>query len=191
MIREHLSQYLNYWIVGIVSLIALCFLPMLGSAAGLALVLPTTVAGWIVYIGTKLVVAAINVVIFHCFFQQSKINVRDNPRVIEALKILDKYETKERNYISPTAYTRKAYISKGTLTFFTSIIGAFSLTHALLVFETVVFLTYLFTIIGGVIGGILNMKSAENYWINDQYFYAKHIEEIQQKEETTSNVSTQ
>lgn len=191
MIREHLSQYLNYWIVGIVSLIALCFLPMLGSVAGLALVLPTTVAGWLVYIGTKLVVAGINVVIFHCFFQQSKINVKDNPRVIEALKILDKYETKERSYISPSAYTRKAYISKGTLTFITSIIGAFSLTHALLVFDIVVFLTYLFTLIGGVIGGILNMKSAENYWINDQYFYAKHIEEIQQKEETEPNVSTQ
>lgn len=67
--EKHLDKYLNYWIIGIVTLLALFFLPFLGSAVGLALVLPNTPAGWIVYVGTKIIVAAINVLLFHCFFQ--------------------------------------------------------------------------------------------------------------------------
>lgn len=38
------------------------------------------------------------------------------------------------------------------------------------------FLTYLFTIIMGLIFGVLNMKSAENYWIDEMWHYAKKKE---------------
>jgi hypothetical protein len=171
-----MDRYLNYWLIGIVSLIALFFLPFVGSAAGLALVLPNTVAGWIVYSGTKIIVAAINVLLFHCFFQQSKVNVKDHPRYVEALEILDRLRVKEQVFRSPEQYTKSSYRNKGTTIFITTILGAFSLTQALLVFDLIMFLTYLFTIIMGLIFGVLNMKSAENYWIGEMWHYAKKKE---------------
>ena len=180
-LRTHLDKYLNYWIIGIFSLLALFFLPFLGSAAGLALVLPTTAAGWIVYVSTKVIIATINVLLFHCFFQQSKVNVKDNPRYIEALQILDKYKIKKQTFRSPEKFTRSSYRNKGTTIFITTILGAFSLTQALLVFNLVMFLTYLFTLILGVIFGVLNMKSSEIYWTEEMWYYAKQIEEEQEK----------
>jgi hypothetical protein len=175
-IKQHLDQYLNYWVIGIISLLALFFLPFLGSAAGLALVLPTTVAGWFVYIATKIIIAIINVLIFHCFFQQAKVNIKDNSRYIEALEILDQFRIKERVYRSPEEYTRGAYLKKGTTIFIMTILGAFSLTHAILVFDLVMFLTYTFTIVMGVIFGVLQMKSGELYWTDELWYYAKKIE---------------
>ena len=186
-IKHHLSKYLNYWIIGIVSFLALFFLPFVGSSAGLAFVLPTTTAGWIVYCGTKVMVAAINVLIFHCFFQQSRLNVADNQRYKEALNILDRLKIKEQNFRSPEQYTRSSYLTKGTSIFITTILGAFSLTQAILVFDPIMFLTYLFTIIMGVIFGILSMKNAEIYWTEEMWHYAKKLEKEraqEQKEET-------
>lgn len=174
-IRQHLDQYMNYWIIGIISLLALFFLPFLGSAAGLALVLPTTVAGWLVYIATKIIIAIINVLIFHCFFQQAKVNIKDHPRYIEGLQILEQLRIKERVYRSPEEYTRSAYGKKGTMIFIMTILGAFSLTHAILAFDAIMFLTYLFTIIMGIVFGILQMKAGEMYWIDEMWNYAQKI----------------
>lgn len=189
-LRTHLDKYLNYWVIGIVSLLALFFLPFLGSAAGLALVLPTTAAGWIVYVSTKIIIATINVLLFHCFFQQSKVNIKDNPRYVEALRILDKYKIKKQTFRSPEKFTRSSYLNKGTTIFITTILGAFSLTQALLIFDLVMFLTYLFTLILGVIFGVLNMKSSEIYWTEEMWYYAKQIEQEQkqvQKEEINND----
>lgn len=182
-LKQHLSRYLNYWIIGIVSFLALFFLPFIGSSAGLAFVLPTTTAGWIVYCGTKIIVAAINVLIFHCFFQQSRVNVLDHPRYKEALTILDRLKVKEQTFRSPEQYTRSTYLTKGTSIFITTILGAFSLTQAILIFDLIMFLTYLFTIIMGVIFGILSMKNAEIYWTEEMWHYAKKKEkEIAEKQ---------
>jgi hypothetical protein len=62
--KEIISAYRNYIIIGILSALAVFFLPMLGSTAGLAFMLPNTAAGWIVYIITKVCIVAINVMIF-------------------------------------------------------------------------------------------------------------------------------
>ena len=64
---DKLKQWLYYFIIGIVSMIALCFLPMIGSDIGLAWNLPDTQIGWIVWVTIKTIVAVLNVLIFHCF----------------------------------------------------------------------------------------------------------------------------
>lgn len=191
-LRKHLDQYLNYWVIGIVSVIALFFLPFLGSAVGLALVLPNTAAGWIVYIAGKIIVAVLNVLIFHCFFQQAKINVRDNANYVEALTILDKYRIKEQIYRSPEEFTRKSYITKGTLTFVFSVLGAFSLGQAILTFDAIVFLSYLFTIVMGIIAGVIQMKNNEIYWTCEMWHYAKKLEkeELEKEEALKQEAAT-
>lgn len=75
---DKVKQWMYYFIIGIISLIALCFLPMIGSTIGLGWNIPNTTAGWIVWISVKCIVAALNVLIFHCFMQQAKVNVKDD-----------------------------------------------------------------------------------------------------------------
>lgn len=45
---DKVKQCLNYIVIGIVSLIALVFLPMLGSTVGLGWNIPNTTVGWVV-----------------------------------------------------------------------------------------------------------------------------------------------
>lgn len=171
------KQYQYYVIIGIVSLVALFFLPMLGSSAGLAFVLPTTWAGWLVYIVSKLLVATVNILIFHCFNLQAKINVAENPNYLAALDILALYQLEDEAVPrSPAQYNRTVYGKKGVAIFTTSIISAVGLTQAILTFDIVAMLTYFFTILFGVIFGILQMNNAEIYWTNEFYTYAKRIE---------------
>ena len=99
------QQYQYYVIIGIVSLVALFFLPMVGSEVGLAFQLPNTVAGWIVYTTSKLLVAGLNVIIFHCFILQAKVNIKDNPNYLEAVNLLQDLEVgKIINPRSPQQY---------------------------------------------------------------------------------------
>lgn len=172
MIKEQLQLYIYYWIIGLISLIALVFLPFLGSQAGLALNLPNTIASWIVYITTKIMVAIINCLIFHCFVQQAKLNVQDNEKYKEALKILDQIKIKELKYRSPKEFLTSTYRNKGTTLFITTILSAFSLTQAILTFNAITFLTYVMTIVLGIVFGVLTMKQVEIYYTEEMYYYA-------------------
>lgn len=178
MDKEFYDKYINYLIIGATSFVALFFLPFIGSEAGLEILLPTTVAGWIVFIFTKLIVAVINVLIFHCFIQQGKVRVKDNERYQEGLKILDKINVKRQVFISPEEFYRKEYGKKGATIALTSIASAFGLAQAILVWDALTFLTYLFTIIMGLIFGILEMSKVEGYLTTDFWFYAKNKERL-------------
>lgn len=167
--------YQYYAIIGIISLIALLFLPMIGSEAGLEWQLPTTIAGWTVYVITKLMVATINILIFHCFVQQAKVNCRDNENYKHATELLMSTNKKEFEPRSPHKYLNGIYGKKGTTIFITSVLSVVGLTQAVLTFDWVSMLTYLFTIIVGVIFGILVMNSTEEYWCNEYLAYAKMI----------------
>lgn len=130
---------------------------MLGTEVGLAWVIPNTVAGWVVYITNKVVVAILNVLIFHCFNLQAKINIKDNTRYLAALEILRKTSQASRKLIprSPAKYNREVYGKKGTTIAISSILGAVGLTQAILTFDWVSMLSYLFIILMGLIFGVL------------------------------------
>jgi hypothetical protein len=191
---EKIKLYTYYIIIGVVSLIALLFLPMVGSSIGLEMRLPDTIVGWIVYCVTKLIVAALNVIIFYCFMQQAKVNVKENKKYIEANEILERIEHKsERAPRSPKEWTRKQYGSKGITIFITTLLAAVSLTQAILTFDYITMLTYLFTIIMGLIFGVLQMKNAEIYWTTEYYEYALKIKREEQKacsKSETRNIET-
>lgn len=177
--RERIDRYLYYWLVGIVSFLTLSFLPFIGSKAGIGLQLPDSTAGWIVFIITKLLVAGLNVLIFHCFVQQAEINVRDDPKYKEASEILQLIDDEEEVWLSPKEFYRKEYRSKGISIVITSILGAFGLTQAILTWDGITFLTYLFTILICIIFSILAMLKFERYLTYDRWKYAKKIAEAQ------------
>lgn len=171
-------QFQYYVIIGVTSLVALFFLPMIGSEAGLAWAVPTTVAGWVVYVTSKLLVATINILIFHCFIQQAKINIQDDPKYIEATEILDKaFNHDTESLRSPGEYLRATYGKKGVTIFVTSVLSAVGLTQAVLTFDWISMLTYFFTILMGIIFGILQMNQTEEYWTMEYWKYAKKVKE--------------
>lgn len=174
---EKTRQWLYYFIIGIISLVALIFLPMIGSTIGLGWNLPNTVVGWIVWAAVKIIIATINILIFHSFMCQAKINIKEDEKYIEANTILGRVKEKKYKPRSPGKWNSQQYGRKGTLIFVTSALTVMALTQALLTFDWMAMLTYLFTIIMGLIFGVLQMKSAEEYWTNEYWKYAKMVEE--------------
>lgn len=185
---EKIKLYTYYIIIGIVSLIALVFLPMVGSTVGLGFNVPNTIVGWIVWVATKLIVATLNVLMFYCFMEQAKVNVKDNPKFLQASSLLEKTKDKRsRDPRSPSAWTRVQYGKKGTTIFVTTMLATIALTQAILTFDYVTMLTYLFTIVMGLIFGVIQMKSAEVYWTDEYYRYALMVEkESKNSEEEAS-----
>ena len=125
-------HYQNYMIIAIVSIIAVFFLPMLGSSVGVGLALPTTAAGWIVYILTKLCIVVINVLTLDQFIKQAKINIKDNERYIAASNYFNLNPLEEEEeLLPPSRYMSRIYRRRMTKVSISSILGVFGLTQAI------------------------------------------------------------
>lgn len=174
--RAFWKQYQYYAMIAVISMIALIFLPMLGSNVGLEWRLPNTFVGWVVYVISKLIVAALNILIFHCFVLQGKLNIRDNERYIEANEILlITLHDKELEPKSPKEWQKDIYGKKGASVFLTTLLATVGLTQAILSFDLLTMLTYLVTIVFGIIFGIFSMNESEEYWTNGYWAYAQKI----------------
>ena len=186
-LRESIStvkqQYLYYFIIGLVSMASLCFLPMVGSSVGMEWNVPNTTVGWAVWIGVRLIISSINVMLFYCFKAQAKINVRNDQRYIDATAILVKIKKKDKSPRSPVKYQTETWLKKGTTIFLSSAMATVALTQAILTYDWVSMLTYLFTIVMGIVFGIITMKSDEIYWTEEYYEYAL----IKQEESKNDN----
>lgn len=170
---SELSSYSNYIIIGIISLIALVFLPLLSSTAAIGFCFPTNAAGWILWIVTKLIVAVINVLIFHCFIMQGKDTAKPTPEYKLAQKILRVFNPAgKRILLSPEEWTSREYRKKGIFVVISSLLGAFSLTQAILSYDWVTMLTYLFVIIFGIIFGVLEQRKTFEVWSDGYLEYA-------------------
>lgn len=177
---ERISQYSNYIIIAVASIISVFFFPFVGSELGLALTLPDTIAGWIVFVGTKLWVAAINILIFHCFVSQARLNVKENKRYLEAEEIM-LHTSNAAKPLSPQQFFVREYGVKGSSVFIVSVLSAFSLAQAVLTFDLLMMLSYLFTIIMGLIAGFIEMKKVEEYWTIDYPNYAKEYKRAEEE----------
>lgn len=170
--RERIKQNLYYIIIGIISFLSVAVLPMVGSTIGLGWKLPDTIAGWFVWVVSRLIIATINVLIFYSFMEQAKLNVKDNEHYIEARKILYKNKKKEHEPQSPQKWQALQYGKKGTTIFISSALSVVAFGQAMLTFDWIAMLAYVFTIALGVIFGIMQMKKAEAYWTGEFYEYA-------------------
>lgn len=174
--KEKCANNAYYIVIFILSLLALTFLPLLGSSIGLALNLPTTVAGWIVYVVTKLIVCILNMMIFDAFIKQAKLNIKDNQNFIAANQILETHKPKGYVPRSPKEYLGHLYRRKGVKVFVSSALAVVSLGQAILTFDFASFISYLLTIIMGCVFGFLTMKSNEVYWTSEYLDYARKVE---------------
>lgn len=167
-----LKRNLYYFLIGLISVMALVFLPMLGSDPELGFNFPNTTVGWIIYVVTKICVAIINVLIFHCFVKQAEVNIQDNENYIKAKQMLMMISDEKYIPKSPEQYLKKQYGTKVTTIIFSTILACISLTNAILTFDIISFLTYVFTIIMAIVFGVITMKNNEAYWTTEFYQYA-------------------
>lgn len=175
--REKAKQNMYYILIGIISFISVAFLPMVGSTVGLDWNLPDTPTGWVVWAISRLIIATINVLIFYSFMEQAKLNVAKDPHYIEASEILLKSKKTEHQPRSPQKWQALQYGKRGTKIFLSSAMSVIALGQAILSFDWVSMLSYIFTIAMGVVFGILQMKKAEAYWTDEFYKYALMIKE--------------
>ena len=182
-VRDSLKQGMYYIIIAVISFISVVFLPMLGSTLGLGWKLPNTTAGWVVWGASRAIVATINVLLFHSFMEQAKLNIKDDEHYKEARDILVKVKKKEHKPKSPAQWNAAQYGKKGVSIFLASAMSVVAIGQAVLSYEWSTALAYLFTLGMGIIFGIMQMKKAENYWTTEYYEYAlmkKRMEEEQQ-----------
>lgn len=188
--KEKLKLYQGYFVIFILSLISIFFLPMLGSTVGLGFSLPTTAAGWVVWLVSKLAVIIINMLLFDQFVKQAKINIKDNPQYLEACRIFNTLNPEgEEEILEPAAFLSKLYRTKGTKVMLTSALSVVALSNAILTFNWVTMLTYLFTVVMGIIYGFITMATVEEYWVEDYYKLAIRKQNKHLKSEETINVT--
>ena len=193
-VKQSLKQGMYYIIIAVISFISVVFLPMLGSTLGLGWKLPDTTAGWVVWGASRAIVATINVLLFHSFMEQAKLNIKDNEHYKEAQDILVKVKKKEHKPKSPAQWNAAQYGKKGVSIFLASAMSVVAIGQAVLSYDWPTALAYLFTLGMGIIFGIMQMKKAENYWTTEYYEYAlmkKRMEEEQQIAEQSEQTETQ
>lgn len=181
---DKIRQWLYYFIIAIISFVAVCFLPLLGSSVGVGTAFPDTLFGWVVWGVTRTIVSVINVLVFHAFMCQAKLNVKNDENYKAARELLLEIKEKEVTPRSPRRWNVEQYGKKGVTIFLTTALAAVSLTQAVLTFDWISALTYLFTIVIGIVFGIFQMKAAEEYWTEEYYKYAvlKNKEEKEKEE---------
>ena len=185
--KSFFNQYFWYGLIFILSLISLFFLPMLGTEIGLAWTLPNTSIGWIVWTISNLTASVLNVLMFHSFIKQGKLNILEHPSYQEATNLLKENQIgKIENPRSPQVWAKKQYTNKGVSLALFTFLGTISFGHAILTFNLVKFLAQLITLLFGLIFGFMQMKSTEEYWTIEYLEYAKFA--IKEKK---NNVSTQ
>lgn len=168
-----LRDNLMYVIVFLASLAILVFVPMLGSDFGSWGFKDFTSRDWMYYIGIRLIVATLNTSIFIAFNVQGEINSKENSNYIEAKRILQSLrQAKEIVPRSPHEWKRKTYLSKGTAIALATAFTLLIFTNPHITYDKAMMLTYILTIIIAIIGGILQMGVAEDYWTNEFLEYA-------------------
>ena len=190
-LREKFSLNFYYCLIFLLSLLVMTVAPMFTPSAntdlGISAIFPHSVIGWAIYVCTKVFVAVVNLLLFHCFVKQAKLNIKDNEKYIAACKIYEMYHPKEYNPRGPKQYFGQLYRKKGIMIFLTSMLSAVVLTNAILSFDVTAFITYSMTIAMGIIFGVLKMKEVEAYWTGEFYDAAMLLQNKYQKQEDFSN----
>lgn len=174
----HRSTY--YIVIAVLSILTLCVFPFLGSSISASIQFPTTKSGWVIWGVTKGSICLINMIIFHSFVKQGKLNIKDDPVYLQALAILSSIKPKktDKRAPSPAKYHASVYTKRGLSLVVTSFLSLLVFGEAILRLDYVALISYFITLVIGIVFGILQMKDEEYYWTKTFLTYAK-----QQKQE--------
>lgn len=187
MTREKINQYSYYIVIAIISLVVLVFMPLIGSQVSASIELPQTPIEWSIFITTKVITAILNVLIFHSFIQQGKLNVKSDPRYLEAEQLLGEARKHTYKPKSPKKFFSREYATKGISIFVFSALSTVVISEAILTYDWISLISYTITLCLGVIWGILEMKKVEAYLVEEYLDYAKLTKENKQCHSNTKD----
>lgn len=165
-----------YIIIGLVSLVSVIFLPMISSELIGGMAWPNSPVEWAIWIVSRLLIAGLNIIIFYCFIKQAVVNIKDNEAYIEANRKMAILEKKKGILPrSPGKFLGKEWSVKGVSIFIASLLSVIVLTEAILKFDLIQFLVYIFTVGIGVVFGYLTMRRHESYWTTEYPAYADYM----------------
>lgn len=171
---ETMKQYLYYILIGIISFLAIAFLPMIGSSQEIGWGLPQSSAAWAVWIISRVAASVLNVLIYHCFIRQANLNTKNDPNRLKAEKILNKLnKKKEKAPISPSKFFFNQYARKVPMIAASTMLSLLAIGPAILMFDWVIFIAYLVSVIISIIFGILEMKKVEEFYTEGLLQYAE------------------
>ena len=172
---KRFEQYAYYLLIGIISFVSLAFLPMLTSSFDVGYELPKTAAAWGLWAGSRAAVSILNILIFHCFVKQGNVNTKNDQNRLEAEKILS-IITEEEEYKprSPKKFFSGEYLKKLPFILFSTALSLVAFGDAILRFDPITFLSYLFTVIMAIVFGVLEMFKVEEYYKVEMLKYAKN-----------------
>lgn len=174
--KNFLKDNLWYGLIGVLSIVVLVVFPMIGSGLPLKLILPDTFIGWVVYVFSKIAIAVINICIFHGFMEQGKLNVSGYWKKILADEILHRVkQLKQNTPMSPEDWLRREYRNKGISIAVTSVLSSLVLSQVILTFDFIVFISFLLTLVIGLVFGVVALFKSEHFWSMDYYDYAIYI----------------
>ena len=169
------EQYAYYLLIGIISFVSLAFLPMLTSSFDVGYELPKTAAAWGLWAGSRAAVSILNILIFHCFVKQGNVNTKNDPNRLEAEKILSIImEEEEYRPRSPKKFFSGEYLKKLPFILFSTALSLLAFGDAILKFDPITFLSYLFTVVMAIVFGVLEMFKVEEYYKVEMLKYAKN-----------------
>lgn len=173
--REWIHRSTYYIVIAVLSALTLCVFPFLGSSISASIQFPTTKSGWVIWGVTNGSICLINMIIFHSFIKQGKLNIKDNPEYLQALDILSSIKPKntDKRAPSPAKYHASVYTKKGLSLIVSSFLSLMVFGEAILRLDYVALISYAITLIIGIVFGILQMKDEEYYWTSTFLTYAK------------------
>lgn len=182
--RIKLKQYTYYILIAVISLISLVVIPLLGTSnVDIATAFPDSTLGWLLYIGERILVIIMNLLIFDSFIKQAKINVKDDEYFKKANELLAKNKPKEYRPKSEKTFLTDIYLKKGTSLVLTSLMSLFVIGSAIINYDYMILLATAFSVISCIVFGILTMKKVEIYYIGEYYDYAMTLKQEEKKEE--------
>lgn len=185
---KKIRDYAYYLIIMIVSLLATCFLPMIGSEVNVKYTPPSTAQEWLIFLSARILIGLINCMIFFCFTKQAEVNVKDDPNYIRANEILNRVKhEKVKIPESPKQFMKKEWSTKATSITISSILASFTLAGIVLRFDLTQLLVYLFVVILGVFFGYFTMRKHEHYWTDEYLKYALMVEKEKKEMEEQLN----
>ena len=171
---DKVRQYLYYILVGVISFLAIAFLPMIGSSQDIDWGLPQTPAAWAIWIVSRVAASTLNVLIYHCFIRQGNLNTKNDPNRIKAEAMLNKLDkNKEKKPIGPVKFLARQNIRKVPMIAASTFLSLLAFGPALLMFDFVVFIVYIFAVMISIVFGILEMKHVEEYYTVGLLEYAE------------------
>lgn len=182
-LREITNDYGYYMFAVLVGIIGLVVFPFVGGWADLGFTFPQSNAGWIVWGITRGTVLILNILIFHAFVKQAKVNVKDNQNYLRAVELYRQQSGYKRKLLTLAQFNRQQYGTKLTTLTITSAATLFSFGQAILTFEWMTFLSYLITIVMALFFGWLTMRRYEQYYTSDYLEIAMIQEEQRQAQQ--------